>query len=96
MVLAAGLEGIEQTMDPGDPNRDNMYELPPAELEARGIRQLPRSLGEALDCFEADPLSTAVMGRTMAEAWRDYKRAAWLSYTTHVSEWETARYLRFF
>ena len=96
MVLAAGLEGIEQDLDPGAPNRDNMYDIAPAELEARGIRQLPRSLGEGLDAFEADPLSRAVMGERMAKAWLDYKRQEWLSYTAHVSAWETQRYLRFF
>jgi glutamine synthetase len=96
MVLAAGLEGINGDLDPGEPNRDNMYEIGAAERAARGIAELPRSLGEAIEAFDADPLSEAVMGCAMKSAWLDYKRAEWLSYTAHVSEWETDRYLKFF
>lgn len=96
MVLAAGLEGIAEGLDPGEPNRNNMYEVSQEELDRRGIRQLPRTLGEALDAFEADPLSRKVMGDGMADAWLAYKRDEWLSYMAHVSDWETKRYLKFF
>ena len=96
MVLAAGLEGIGQKLDPGDPNRGNMYEASQAELDARGIRQLPRTLGEAIDAFAVDPLSRQVMGDAMADAWIEYKRDEWLAYMAHVSTWERDRYLRFF
>lgn len=96
MVLAAGLEGIRENLDPGEPNRQNMYEASQGDLAARGIRELPRTLGEAIDAFAADPLSKEVMGGAMAEAWIDYKRDEWRSYMAHVSQWETERYLRFF
>jgi glutamine synthetase len=96
MVLAAGLEGIRGELDPGEPNRDNMYEIAASEQAARGIRQLPRTLGEAIDALEADPLTEAVMGPAMAQAWIKYKRDEFLSYMAHVSEWEQARYLKFF
>lgn len=96
MVLAAGLEGIREGLDPGDPNTENMYLVSQEELDRRGISVLPRTLNEALDAFEADPLSREVFGERMFEAWLDYKRQEWLSYLNHVSDWETARYLKFF
>lgn len=96
MVLAAGLEGIREGLDPGAPNRRNMYTVSPDELAASGIRELPRTLGEALQAFREDPLSETVMGRAMADAWYDTKQAEWLDYMAHVSTWETQRYLRFF
>jgi glutamine synthetase len=96
MVLAAGLEGVREELDPAEPNRDNMYQATAEELLARGIQELPRSLGEAIAAFDADPLSEVVMGRVMKKSWSDFKRDEWLSYTAHVSDWETARYLRFF
>lgn len=96
MVLAAGLEGIEQELDAGPPNRRNMYEVSPEELKTLGIRELPRSLGEALQAFREDPLSEAVMGSRMAAAWHGEKQAEWLDYVAHVSTWERDRYLRFF
>ena len=96
MVLAAGLEGIEQKIDPGEPNRDNMYLKTQAELDALGIGMLPRTLDEAVDAFEADPLSKQVFGEKMYDAWVAFKREEWLSYLNHVSDWETKRYLEFF
>ena len=96
MVMAAGLEGIEEGLDPGEPHRDNMYEKTPEELLAEGVEMLPRSLTEALDAFEADPLSRSVFGPAMFDAWLGNKRQEWLSYMNHVSDWETNRYLQFF
>ncbi len=96
MVLAAGLEGIREELDPGEPNTQNMYNVSPAELDRLGITELPRTLGDALAAFRADPLSARVMGERMANSWYDTKQAEWLDYMAHISQWETSRYLRFF
>lgn len=96
LVLAAGLEGIENKLDPGDPHMDNMYLKSDEEIAALGIQRLPGTLEEALDAFEADPLSETVFGPSMRKAWLDYKRDEWTSYINHVSDWEKARYLKFF
>lgn len=96
MVLAAGLEGIAQNLDPGDPHLDNMYLKTPEQLEALGIRTLPRSLDEALSAFAADPLSLEVFGPEMYRAWLDYKTDEWTRYANHVGDWEKARYLKMF
>lgn len=96
LVLAAGLEGIRDQLDPGAPNKDNMYLKSQADLDALGIKTLPRTLEEALDAFEADPLTQTVFGRDMHKSWLDFKREEWSSYLNHVSDWETSRYLKFF
>jgi glutamine synthetase len=96
MALAAGLEGICQELDPGEPHSENMYLRTPEELQRLGIRTLPRSLDEALDALEADPLGRAVMGDKMFDAWLAYKREEWQSYACHVSDWEKQRYLKQF
>lgn len=96
MCLAAGLEGISEALDPGDPNTDNMYLISDAERAERGIEMLPRTLDEAVRAFKADPLSKAVFGEAMFESWSAYKDQEWLSYLNHVSDWEMQRYLRFF
>ena len=57
---------------------------------------MPKTLGEALDAFEADALSRRVMGDAMFESWLSYKRGEWGAYQNHVSEWERERYLKFF
>ncbi|MEM8697993.1 MAG: type III glutamate--ammonia ligase, partial [Pseudomonadota bacterium] len=84
MVLAAGLEGIEVGLDRGEPNTDIMYLVSARELKRRKITTLPRTLDEALDGFEKDPLSKAVFGDAMFESWLGFKRDEWLSYLNHV------------
>ena len=95
VMLAAGLEGIREGLDPGEPNRDNLYRLSEADLAERHIGWLPRSLGEAIDALEDDPLARSVFGEVMFESFITEKRAEWEAFTAHVSEWETQRYLRF-
>lgn len=96
MILAAGLEGIRDGLDAGEPHTENMYDYSLGELEARGIEFLPRTLGEAVEAFAADPLSKKVMGNTMYQTYIDYKRQEWEEYHNHVSDWEIQRYLKFF
>ena len=96
MTIAAGLEGIRQNLDPGLPKTDNMYLKTRAQLAEAGVSMLPRSLEQALDAFEADPLSRAVMGKKMFDAWLAYKREEWLSFSMSVTDWEKRRYLRQF
>ena len=53
--IAAGLDGIERELDPGEPIIGrNMYETPLEEVRSKGIRYLPQSLSEAIDEFERD------------------------------------------
>ena len=91
LTLAAGLEGIEQKLDPG-PSRghENLYETGSTEM----TKLLPRNLGDAIYAFEHDPLAKSVFGETMHAAWVDYKRQEWNDYNKHVSQWEIDRYLR--
>jgi glutamine synthetase len=96
MILAAGLEGIDQNLDPGEPHRENMYLTSPEDIASQGIQTLPRTLGEAIDAFEADPLSEQVMGPLMRKTFIDFKRNEWLDYQSHVTDWERSRYMRFF
>ena len=96
MVLAAGLEGIREELDPGEPHRENLYVTSEEERRKAGVGTLPRTLGEALDAFALSDLARRTFGDTMFEAWLAYKRDEWLAYLNHVSDWERDRYLRFF
>ena len=84
LIFAAGLEGIEQELDPGEPNHENMYHLSQAELDKRGITHLPESLGAALDAFAEDELAKATFGEAMHQSFLDYKRDEWYAYSNHV------------
>ncbi|MFC4467210.1 type III glutamate--ammonia ligase [Streptomyces xiangluensis] len=96
LVLAAGLEGIREELDPGLPNTDNLYLLSETELSARGISSLPRNLLEAMEAFQEDPLCQEVMGPQMHAAFVQEKLREWEEYHAHISQWERDRYLKFF
>jgi glutamine synthetase len=96
LVLAAGLEGVREKLNPGEPHHENLYELSPAELEKIGVQELPRTLGEAVDAFEADPFVTKVLGQELRDEFIKYKRAEWTEYHQTVSQWEIDRYARLF
>src|ERR1043165_4818351 len=49
-LLMAGIDGVLNKIDPGEPMDKNIYELPPEELKK--VPNVPRSLGEALDYLE--------------------------------------------
>jgi glutamine synthetase len=74
-MLMAGLDGIANKIDPGDPLDKNIYDLPPEE--ARKVRQVPASLQESLSALENDHgFLTAgdVFTRDVIDTWIDYKR----------------------
>lgn len=96
LVLAAGLEGIEQDLDPGNGNEDNLYALSPAELAARGICELPHTLHEAVQAFAADPLVEATLGSTLRQEFITYKEQEWTDYHLRVSQWEVDHYARLY
>jgi glutamine synthetase len=96
LVLAAGLEGVREKLDPGDPHHENLYELSPAELEKIGVQELPRTLGEAVDAFAADPFVEKILGPELRAEFIRYKRSEWEEYHQSVSQWEINRYARLF
>ena len=94
--LEAGLEGIEKGLDPGEPRHENMYLLSDAQLAERGVKMLPRTLLEAVEAFDADPLMERVFGPELRTAYVDLKSREWWDYHNHISAWEIDRYLTFF
>jgi len=75
-MLLAGLDGIENKIDPGAPLDRDIYDLGPDEL--KNVPSMPGSLEEALDALEADHeflLKGDVFTEDLLQTWIDYKRA---------------------
>jgi glutamine synthetase len=73
--LMAGLDGIQNHIDPGSPLDKDLYDLEPEE--AAGVKSTPGSLGEVLDALEKDHdwlLRGDVFTRDVIETWITYKR----------------------
>lgn len=96
LALAAGLEGIREGIDPGEPNEDNLYAMSEAERRDRGIDFLPQTLQEAVAAFAADPLVEKTLGRELRDEFVTYKSAEWEAYHLAVSQWEIDRYSHLF
>ncbi len=94
-VIAAGLDGIENNLDPGSPHNMNLYELSPEELKAQGISILPQNLHEALLALERDDVLCRALGPVVGEFLK-LKHMEWVEYMRHVSDWEKKSYLEFF
>jgi glutamine synthetase len=95
VVLAAGMDGIERGLDPGEPNTGNMYEL--GNAKASGVEVLPANLLDATRELEHDDVLRAALGRAVDEDYIDYyirvKRREWGRYHEQVSAWEVSEYL---
>jgi glutamine synthetase len=95
LVLAAGLQGIDEGYELPPPTSANLYALTPEELLAEGIRALPGSLSDALAEMERSELVADVLGEHVFEWFIRNKRAEWLDYKTSVTQFELDRYLPF-
>ncbi len=93
VILAAGLEGIEEGYELPPETQANLYELTPQELLAEGIRSLPGNLNEAVAVMEGSELAASTLGEHVFEWFIRNKRAEWLDYKTQVSQFELDRYL---
>ncbi len=96
LALAAGLEGIREELEPGNPQEDNLYELTDEERKARGIEFLPRTLFEAVQAFKEDPFIEATLGKELSDEFIKYKTAEWNEYHLSISQWEIERYSHLF
>ena len=74
-MLMAGLDGVLNKIDPGEPLDKDIYDLSPEEL--RNVPSMPGSLEEALTCLEDDHsflLKGDVFTEELIETFIDYKR----------------------
>ncbi len=95
--IAAGIDGIERELDPGDPQiARNMYETPLDQARREGLKFLPQTLSEALDEFEGDEVVQGGLGSDLAAEFLRIKRTEWVRYHSNVSPWEVDQYLTLF
>jgi glutamine synthetase len=94
-LIAAGLDGIEHDLDPGEPRTENLYALSSEELKEKGIQLLPHTLNEACDALEDDSVVCKALGMDFVREFIEIKRQEWDNYNRHVSDWEVDRYLEY-
>jgi glutamine synthetase len=93
-MLAAALDGIDRSLECPKPlNHVNVYELTTDQRRALGVKELPGSLGEALDELDQDPIVKNSLGSIIYEAFVRAKREEIQEYQMKVTDWEVERYL---
>jgi glutamine synthetase len=84
-ILAAGLDGLRQRLDPGSRHDNDNYASP---LPPGDCKPLPADLGEALEAFSADGVLREALGEEFCQAYERLRRRQWLQYRSEVSSWE--------
>ncbi len=92
-MIAAGLDGVDKGMTLAEPVEESLFEMDAARIAEKGIRELPGTLGEALDELERDEVIRDALGDHIFNHYVDAKRSEWDEYRTQVSDWEVERYL---
>jgi glutamine synthetase len=101
VLLAAGLDGIERRLDPGDPSTGlNLYETSEERRRELGIDLLPANLLDATRELERDDVVREALGRGRDEDYLDYfvrcKRREWQQAHEQITQWELDRYLQLY
>lgn len=93
LCLAAGLEGIKKQIMPPAEVQMNMFAMSGAEKETLGIGQMPETLKDAIEAFEADTFVQSVLGDHICEKLLKVKKKEWETYRYQVTNWELEEYL---
>jgi glutamine synthetase len=93
-LALAGLDGIRRKIEPPPPVDENIYKLSKAKRKELQVRELPGSLGEALDCLESDRdfLKPAFAG-SLLDTYIELKREEQLELNLRPHPYEFYRYM---
>jgi glutamine synthetase len=93
VMLAAGLDGVEQKLHPGEPVNKNIFSMSQREKRRLKIDALPGDLSDALDHLEKDKVVVDALGDHILEHFVRAKRQEWHEYISVVHPWEQDQYL---
>lgn len=93
LMLRAGLDGIKNKIDPGEPTNLNIFHLTDKEREKRGIRSLPADLKGAVDEMRGSTFVKEVLGEHVFKQYICAKDMEWDEYKVIVHPWELNKYL---
>ncbi len=92
VLLAAGLDGIENKMSLPEPIEEDVYQMSDTELSERGVARLPRTLDEAIRLAENSDLLEKALGPTVMANFLANKRLEWQEFSNTVTDYELTRY----
>lgn len=93
VLLMAGLDGIKNKIDPGNPTNENIFELTAEGRMERGIDYLPINLRDALYELDNDEFIKEALGPHVFNDFMRMGKAEWNAYRIQVHDWEIQRYI---
>ncbi|MFC1810248.1 glutamine synthetase family protein [Patescibacteria group bacterium] len=93
VMLAAGLDGIENEMQAPEPVNEDIFTLNDDKAKELKIDNLPYNLWEATKELEKDDVIRAALGEHAFESIYAARKADWFNYKTYVTKWEYDKYL---
>ncbi len=94
VILASGLNGIQEKLNGVEPVYINLYELTRKEREMMGIKNLPENLKDALKALREDTLVKETLGEHVYTKFLEAKYSEWDRFRMTVTEWEIENYLK--
>ena len=93
VMLKAGLDGIENKIEPPQPVNLNIYTMTEEEKAKYAIESLPGTLFEAITELDRDEVIQEALGQHIYSRFREGRMKEWLDYRVQVHEWEVKQYL---
>jgi len=93
VMIKAGIDGIKNKIDPGEPVSQNIYTMSKKNKKSLGIKSLPSTLNEALLELDKDEVIKSGLTSHILESYINAKREEWESYRMQVHQWELDKYL---
>ncbi len=94
VILASGIDGIQNRLNDHKPARVNLYELSRETRESMGIKNLPENLKDAVKEMRGSSVIKAALGPHIFDKLIEAKTIEWDDYKRHISEWERNYYLK--
>ncbi|MCP3026032.1 type I glutamate--ammonia ligase [Halobacillus sp. A5] len=94
VLLAAGLDGVENKLEAPSPVDRNIYVMNKKEREAHGVQDLPATLYDALEELQKDEVMVHALGEHLFEHFLEAKEIEWDMFRTQVHPWEREQYLQ--
>jgi len=92
VMLAAGLKGIEEKIEPPDPVEEDVYGFDDGKLAKFYIKNLPEDLREATEEFKGSRFMREALGEHVFNKYLEIKTTEWDEFQKSVTDWELNTY----
>jgi glutamine synthetase len=80
-LIAAGLDGLERSLEPPEPVEVDPASMSDEERAARGVDRMPVDQAQALDALAADERLLEALGGELADSYLAVRRSEWETYS---------------